>query len=88
MTTPREIIAEALATGLKMEWNMATIAMNIENKLTAAGYRILGPDEVADVRRIVEIANRIARFEHWRSEGLATCLRLAADAVDAKGGRS
>lgn len=27
----------------------------------------------------------IARFEHWRHEGLATCLRKAADAVEASG---
>lgn len=25
----------------------------------------------------------IARFSHWRRDGLATCLRLAADAVEA-----
>lgn len=25
----------------------------------------------------------IARFKQWRRDGLATCLRLAADAVDA-----
>jgi hypothetical protein len=27
----------------------------------------------------------IARFEHWRSAGLAECLRLAADAVERSG---
>lgn len=25
----------------------------------------------------------LGRFKHWRHEGLAKCLRLAADAVDA-----
>lgn len=35
-------------------------------------------------RYVVRINNGpvIAQFEHWRPDGLATCLRLAADAVD------
>lgn len=30
----------------------------------------------------------IAKFSHWRKDGLATCLRLAADAVEASGDKN
>lgn len=66
MTDAREIIARFFAEyhdrsrvdGCDMEDAEAIIE-------ALAGFRILGPDEVEDVRRVVEIANR----NEWSAEG-------------------
>lgn len=41
-----------------------------------------GSDRISEY--VVRINNGpvLGRFEHWRANGLAECLRLAADAVD------
>lgn len=48
--------------------------------LRAAGHRILGPGEEADVRRVVEIANR----NEWSEEGDRLARALATDTGDEK----
>lgn len=61
MTDAREII-----TSVCFDREVADLQSTaIMNRLTDAGFRILGPDEVEDVRRIVEIANR----NEWSAEG-------------------
>lgn len=49
MSGARDVIAESIRTGMAMGWNARTISLRLENDLEAAGYRILGPDEVDPV---------------------------------------
>lgn len=41
-----------------------------------------GSTEISDYVVRINADRPIARFKHWRRDGLATCLRLAADAVE------
>lgn len=81
MTDAREIIARHLCTMAAQGWSGISAFERAAYRTTAAGMveainasgirfagpddRILGPDEVEDVRRIVEIANR----NEWSAEG-------------------
>lgn len=58
-----EVMSEAMCD--LGDWNPQESAEYVAGRLRAAGFRILGPDEVADVQRIVEIANR----NEWSAEG-------------------
>ena len=42
-----------------------------------------GDTEISDYVVRINCDPPIATFEHWRRDGLAECLRRAADAVDA-----
>lgn len=42
-----------------------------------------GADEISAYTVRINNGPIIARFMHWRSDGLAKCLRIAADAVEA-----
>lgn len=44
-----------------------------------------GADEISAYTVRINNGPIIARFMHWRSDGLAKCLRLAASAVDVSG---
>jgi len=44
-----------------------------------------GSTEISEYVVRVNSGPEIARFKHWRHEGLAMCLRLAGDAVKASG---
>jgi len=67
MTDAREIIRIAAEDKLKFDGfsSYDEMAAHLIDALNTAGFRILGPDEVADVRRVVEIANR----NEWSAEG-------------------
>ena len=62
MTTPREIISNALAVG-KADGH-PNVPRYIIDRLTTAGFRVLGPDEVDQVtlERAAEVA------ANWGSE--------------------
>lgn len=44
-----------------------------------------GSSEISDYVVRINGAPAIASFQHWRKDGLAECLRRAADVVEASG---
>ena len=68
MTTPREIIARHLCTMAAQGWSAIspferaayrTTAAGMVEALTAAGFRIVGPEEVDPVTEAMELARAV-----------------------------
>lgn len=86
MSSAREVIAKRIAGESALAW-----ADKVIDSLTAAGYRIIGPDELDDVTidrcaRIVERSapNDTGKWCPYR----AWALRSLPDILSLKGGRS
>lgn len=62
MSSAREVIAAKLPTAFKEPW-----AQEILEALTAAGYRIIGPDEVQAMERDKQAVEFAARW-CWRTD--------------------
>lgn len=71
MADIREVITAAIPCNIVYGRHQA--ADEIIEAIHAAGFRILGPDELEDVRRLVQIANR----NEWSAEGEMLARTLA-----------